>query len=234
MHERIHSQNIEPWLVCSVCSSLAAVHCTATDHYDGRFDMNMERTDSITLEALIEAHEALEGRQSQDDDETPRPSTIVPRPIISVPPVDGNLHTNDVPDADSDSSSSTVPPTPQSPSIQASLQSGPLPSSAHNPFSNSGSATVLPQPTPLEHYSLNKFALWETKRKFYIIGSNTSESLHRVLKVDRTVQDELILTEDKTLYNEKQLRQLLRMLDDGNRTTGGFTRSGTFFGIAGK
>lgn len=195
--------------------------------------MNMERADSITLEALIEAHEALESRQSShDDDETPRPSTIVPR--LSVPSIDANLLPNEVLDDDSESSPSTVPPTPRSPSIKASLQSVPLAATSHNPLSTSGSATVLPQPTPLEHYSLNKFTLWETKRKFYIIGSNTSETLHRVLKVDRTVQDELILTEDKTMYNEKQLRQLLRMLDDGNRTTGGFTRSGVFFGIAGK
>lgn len=97
------------------------------------------------------------------------------------------------------------------------------PSQSHTPPSN-----------PHHVHPLNKFVLYETKRRFYIVGTNTSDSIHRVLKIDRTSpQEELNIIEDKTVYSEKQLKQLLRMLDDGNRHTGGFTRAGVFFGIAG-
>ncbi|KAF8306902.1 hypothetical protein DL93DRAFT_2065154 [Clavulina sp. PMI_390] len=101
------------------------------------------------------------------------------------------------------------------------------------------SASALHLPTSPSQQQLSgteelvKFTLYETKRRFYIIGSNSSDTMHRVLKVDRTSQEELSLDEDKTPYDNKQLSQLLRMLDDGNRATGGFTRSGIFYGIAG-
>ena len=82
-------------------------------------------------------------------------------------------------------------------------------------------------------FSLNRFVLYETKRRFYIVGSNSSDTRHRVLKVDRTTQDELIVTEDEGVYNERQLNELLRMLEDGNKGSGGLARVGVFFGIAG-
>src|SRR6266436_1156474 len=82
-------------------------------------------------------------------------------------------------------------------------------------------------------FALNRFVLYETKRRFYIVGSNSSDTRHRVLKVDRTTQDELIVTEDEVVYNERQLNELLRMLEDGNKVSGGLTRVGIFFGVAG-
>jgi hypothetical protein len=151
------------------------------------------------------------------------------------------------PDAFSSSSPSraTVALLSRSSSARVSLHSIPL--SKSRSFSTftlapqaSGSSSAPSQShtspaLPRHHvHSLNKFVLYETKRRFYIVGTNTSDSIHRVLKIDRTSpQEELNIIEDKTVYSEKQLKQLLRMLDDGNRHTGGFTQAGVFFGIAG-
>jgi len=43
----------------------------------------------------------------------------------------------------------------------------------------------------------NKFILYENRSHFYVVASNTSNSLHRVLKIDRTSQDELLVIEDE-------------------------------------
>jgi hypothetical protein len=141
------------------------------------------------------------------------------------------------------SSSPTAAPspnTPRSPSAKTSLHSIPLSKSRSFSTSTLAARSGVPLSTPFPYishrhvHSLNKFVLYETKRRFYIVGTNTSELLHRVLKIDRTSpQEELNIIEDKTVYSEKQLKQLLSMLDDGNRHTGGFTRAGVFFGIAG-
>ncbi|KAF8330313.1 SacI homology domain-containing protein [Cantharellus anzutake] len=97
-----------------------------------------------------------------------------------------------------------------------------------NPSLSNGKTVVRDRP-----FALNRFILYETKRWFYVVGSNSSDTLHRVLKVDRTTQDELIVMEDEVVYSERQLNDLLRTLEDGNKGSGGLTRVGVFFGIAG-
>lgn len=79
----------------------------------------------------------------------------------------------------------------------------------------------------------NKFLLYETKHRFYIVASNTSESRHRITKIDRTSQDELVIVEDESLYTGKQMGDMLKMLEDGNRAQGGLGKARAFFGIAG-
>lgn len=248
--------------------------------------MELERVDSNpTISALIEAYEDAIADHTitneREDDETPRPSAIVPTqtqqgPRPDLTPTVALSRTNSsasatnhndtgavacaaLPVDDSHARTSAGPSQPpetspirataamlsRSSSAKASLHSMPL--SKSRSFSTSaltaqagGSFTTLnqfhPSPTVPHHHvhSLNKFVLYETKRRFYIVGTNTSESIHRVLKIDRTsLQEELNIIEDRTVYSEKQLKVLLRMLDDGNRHTGGFARAGVFFGIAG-
>lgn len=81
---------------------------------------------------------------------------------------------------------------------------------------------------------LNKFVLYENKSRFYIVASNTSDSRHRMLKIDRTVQGELIISEGDAIYSGKQMSEILMMLEDGNKSAGGLGRARVFFGIAGK
>lgn len=82
--------------------------------------------------------------------------------------------------------------------------------------------------------SLNKFILYENRLRFYIIASNASDSRHRIIKIDRSVQDELVVVEDDAEYSGKQMSAMLKMLDDGNKSSGGLGKAKVFFGVAGK
>lgn len=90
---------------------------------------------------------------------------------------------------------------------------------------------VQPDKGPLV---LNKFILYENRSRFFIVASNTSDSRHRMLKIDRTVQDELVISEDDAIYSGRQMSEILKMLEDGNKGAGGLGKARVFFGIAGK
>ena len=82
--------------------------------------------------------------------------------------------------------------------------------------------------------SFNKFILYENRLRFYVIASNAADSRHRIIKIDRTAQDELVVVEDEAEYSGKQMTAMLKMLDDGNKNSGGLGRAKVFFGIAGE
>ena len=109
-------------------------------------------------------------------------------------------------------------------------------SDAVAPTSSRPSLSIMPGPLqpnkgPL---SLNKFVLYENRSRFYVVASNTSDSRHRMLKIDRTVQEELVIMEDDAIYSGKQMSNVLKMLEDGNKSAGGLGKARVFFGIAGK
>lgn len=81
----------------------------------------------------------------------------------------------------------------------------------------------------------NKFILYETKLKLFIVASNTSESQHKIIKIDRTSTslDDLDIVEDDTTYTGREMTAMLKMLEDGNRGSGGLGRPRVFFGIVG-
>ena len=81
--------------------------------------------------------------------------------------------------------------------------------------------------------AFNKFILYENRLRFFIIASNASHSRHRIIKIDRTSQEELNIVEDEVEYTGKQMSAMLKMLDDGNRASGGLGKAKVFFGIAG-
>ena len=75
-----------------------------------------------------------------------------------------------------------------------------------------------------------------------MVGSNNTERNFRVLKIDRTETDpdKLTLNDDGIVYNPKQIRELLTMIDVGNRSKvgqrmgSGLNRTVSAFGIVGK
>ncbi|KAJ3543835.1 hypothetical protein NMY22_g2991 [Coprinellus aureogranulatus] len=81
----------------------------------------------------------------------------------------------------------------------------------------------------------NKFLLYENRVRFYIIASNTTDSRHRIIKIDRTPNEghELIVVEDEAEYSGRQMSAMLKMLDDGNKPYGGLGKAKVFFGVAG-
>lgn len=82
-------------------------------------------------------------------------------------------------------------------------------------------------------HGFNKFILYENRLRFYIVASNTSDSCHRIVKIDRTSQDELLVMEDEAAYTGKQMTAMLKMLEDGNKGSGGLGKPRIFFGIVG-
>lgn len=79
----------------------------------------------------------------------------------------------------------------------------------------------------------NKFILYELRSRFYIVASNTSDSLHRIIKIDRTSQDELVIIEDETMYTGREMTDIIKSLEDGNKASGGLGKSKVFFGLIG-
>ncbi|KAJ1569358.1 phosphatidylinositol-3,5-bisphosphate 5-phosphatase [Cladochytrium tenue] len=81
--------------------------------------------------------------------------------------------------------------------------------------------------------ALCRFVLYETKSRFYVFGSNQNEDLYSVLKIDRTTPYELNVTEDVVKYTKSEAMDLLTMIDEGNKSTGGLQKVDSCFGIVG-
>ncbi|KAK9465943.1 SacI homology domain-containing protein [Lipomyces arxii] len=78
-----------------------------------------------------------------------------------------------------------------------------------------------------------KYTLYETKTRFYLIGSNMNDSRFCVLKIDLTAdQGDLALTQDDTIYSHSQIIELLEAIKDGN-PVGGLTKRLTSWGVIG-
>jgi hypothetical protein len=84
-------------------------------------------------------------------------------------------------------------------------------------------------------HKMHKFSLYETASRFYIVGGDITEKRYRILKIDRTAEDaaEPSLTDDKTIYSQKDMNQLLDTIDDGNKGTGGLKLRCTTWGLLG-
>lgn len=93
--------------------------------------------------------------------------------------------------------------------------------------------SLKPTAPPAPRQAFNKFILYENRLRFYIIASNTADSRHRIVKIDRTANEELNVVEDETEYSGKQMSAMLKMVDDGNKSSGGLGKAKVFFGIAG-
>jgi len=104
---------------------------------------------------------------------------------------------------------------------------------APQPVAEESVSQTIRQPSVRLFPAFNKFILYENRLRFFIIASNASDSRHRIIKIDRTSQEELNIVEDEVEYTGKQMSAMLKMLDDGNRASGGLGKAKVFFGIAG-
>uniref|UniRef100_A0A7N0VMF0 SAC domain-containing protein n=1 Tax=Kalanchoe fedtschenkoi TaxID=63787 RepID=A0A7N0VMF0_KALFE len=82
-------------------------------------------------------------------------------------------------------------------------------------------------------YSLEKFKLYETRARFYLIGSDRNKRFYRVLKIDRSEPSDLNISEDPVVYSQQEIKSLLQRISEGNRATGGLSFFGKVYGIAG-
>ncbi|KAK6544564.1 phosphatidylinositol-3,5-bisphosphate 5-phosphatase [Orbilia ellipsospora] len=83
-------------------------------------------------------------------------------------------------------------------------------------------------------HRMQKFQLYETSTRYYIVGADLMDEQYRVLKIDRTVDPgELSITEDDVVYTKEELSQLLDAIEDGNLTHGGLKMRCAMWGILG-
>ncbi|XP_028763274.1 phosphoinositide phosphatase SAC2 isoform X2 [Neltuma alba] len=80
---------------------------------------------------------------------------------------------------------------------------------------------------------MQKFSLYETRSKFYMVGRDKNRTFWRVLKIDRLEPSELIISEDSTLFSEIECCDLLRRIHEGNKSTGGLKFLTKCYGIIG-
>lgn len=73
-------------------------------------------------------------------------------------------------------------------------------------------------------------------QKYYLVGSNNTQTRFRVLKIDRTEPKDLEIYDDKVEYSAEEIRDLVTMIESGNRKAGasGISRFISAFGIVGK
>ena len=75
-------------------------------------------------------------------------------------------------------------------------------------------------------------------QRIFLVGSNNTQTKFRVLKIDRTEPKTLVLIDDHVEYSHQEIRDLLSMIDMGNRPRPrnnlGFSKTVSAFGIVGK
>ncbi|CAN8102565.1 unnamed protein product [Discula destructiva] len=83
-------------------------------------------------------------------------------------------------------------------------------------------------------HKMHKFSLYETASRYYIVGGDVTEKRYRILKIERTVDDsDLNITDDKIVYSQREMNQLLDTIDDGNKGIGGIRLKCTTWGLLG-
>ncbi|KAL8138321.1 hypothetical protein V2J09_004322 [Rumex salicifolius] len=107
-------------------------------------------------------------------------------------------------------------------------ESNSIPKSGSKP-----SAKIHPSNDPESSYVLEKFKLYETRQRFYLIGSDRNKKFFRVLKIDRSEAAELNISEDPVVYSHQEVKNLLQRIAEGNRATGGLLLVAKVFGVAG-
>ena len=82
-------------------------------------------------------------------------------------------------------------------------------------------------------------------QRFYCVQSDPNETEYRILKIHRphaigagaqaamSAAQMLSVVEDEAVYTKAQVHDLLRMIDDGNKATGGLKRLMRIHGIIG-
>ncbi|RZF40757.1 hypothetical protein LSTR_LSTR015883, partial [Laodelphax striatellus] len=67
--------------------------------------------------------------------------------------------------------------------------------------------------------------------KLCIIASNNTQSVFRVLNIDRMEPLELVLADDGVEYTQEQVWELVQTLDPGGRSRANTSRAVSAFGI---
>lgn len=82
-----------------------------------------------------------------------------------------------------------------------------------------------------------QFRLYETATFYYLVGFDNLETMFRLLKINRLIVKPKdlaeIVREDDLVYNGAEIAEILKMIDDGNKTSGGLVKICSAFGMVG-
>ncbi|GAB7362701.1 hypothetical protein MBLNU230_g3008t1 [Neophaeotheca triangularis] len=94
-----------------------------------------------------------------------------------------------------------------------------------------GAEATGPGAKPLR---LHKFMLYETTARYWITGGDVGDQRFKLLRIDRTsAPGQISLFEDDTVYDRRQINDVLASIDEGNRATGGLRVKCSFWGVLG-
>jgi phosphatidylinositol 3,5-bisphosphate 5-phosphatase len=109
---------------------------------------------------------------------------------------------------------------------------------ARDAFAN-GNDNVKPKRSDASESQLSrrriyKFTLYETNARYWITGADFAEKQFCLLRIDRTSPPgQIALFEDETIYDRRQLNEVLTSIDEGNKATGGLRMKYNFWGLLG-
>lgn len=83
-------------------------------------------------------------------------------------------------------------------------------------------------------HRMYKFTLYETNTRYWITGADITDKYYRLLRIDRnSPPGQIMLFEDETVYDRKQMNDVLNTIDQGNKTTNGLRLKYSFWGLLG-
>lgn len=87
---------------------------------------------------------------------------------------------------------------------------------------------IVPRP---RKFILTKYTIYVTNQRMYIVGSNSRESVFRILEIDLTNQNNLTIMEDNVYFTRNEIMEVLNGIEDSS--DGGLTKKLTAVGLLG-
>lgn len=81
---------------------------------------------------------------------------------------------------------------------------------------------------------MQKFSVYETATRYYVVGADVMDEKFRILKIDRNADDGVLsVAEDEIVYTKTELKHVLAAIGDGNKSTGGIKLKCSTWGLLG-
>lgn len=80
-------------------------------------------------------------------------------------------------------------------------------------------------------FVLTKYTIYVTSQRMYIVGSNTRETVFRILEIDLLNCDQLVIMEDNVYFTRNEVMEVLNGIEDSSE--GGLTKKLTAVGLLG-
>jgi hypothetical protein len=102
-------------------------------------------------------------------------------------------------------------------------------SNSQSPLTDTNEANpIIPRP---RKFILTKYTIYVTTQRMYIVGSNTRETVFRILEIDLVNTDKLTVMEDNVYFTRNEIMEVLNGIEDSSE--GGLTKKLTAVGLLG-